>query len=263
MPVKIPKHSPWKSQRLVIGALLQREAVTRMGHYKMGALWMLLEPLVSVIVVGLILGPIIGRTAPDMPYAFFLLNGFVLLQTFGGPMNSGMNAVSSNLGLLVFPKVQPLDLALARFLFELISSLASFTVFCMVGMWLGVRLSLGNLHLLLACFVITWLIGSGMGLILCIASSEFPSVDKVMAFIKRPLIFISCVLAPLYNLPNVAKNFLLYNPLVHTIELSRKSLFPLYHTDGVNLLYPSVFAVIVFSFGICLFHKHRHTLNQK
>jgi capsular polysaccharide transport system permease protein len=264
MPVQIPRRSPWTNQRLVIGALLRREAVTRFGQYKMGVLWMLTEPLIGVLVIGLLLGPLVGRTAPDMPYAFFLLNGFVLMQTFTGPMTSGMGAIGSNMGLLVFPKVQPLDLLLARFIFELGTSIMSFILFCLVGMWVGIKLSMGYLHILLAAFIITWLVGSGLGLILGVGAAHYQSVEKIVAFIKRPLIFVSCVLYPLYNLPNIAQKILLWNPLVHTIELSRKSLFPLYHiTPDVNLAYPASVAIVIFSVGICFFHNNRHFLTQR
>ena len=88
MPVDIPRRSPWTNQKLVLIALLHREAITRFGKYKLGVLWMVVEPLISVIVLGLLLGPIVGRTAPDMPYAFFLLNGFMLLDAFSGPMSA-------------------------------------------------------------------------------------------------------------------------------------------------------------------------------
>jgi capsular polysaccharide transport system permease protein len=263
MPVQIPRRSPWTNQRLVIGALLHREAVTRFGHYKMGILWMLLEPLISVIVMGLLLGPLVGRTAPDMPYAFFLLNGFVLLQTFTGPLTSGIGAISSNMGLLVFPKVQPLDLLIARFLFELCSSITAFVFFSLVGMWFGIHLSLGFLHILFASFLITWLAGCGLGLIMSVGAAHFQSVDKIVGFLKRPLLFLSCVLYPLYNLPEAARKFLLYNPLVHTIELSRKALFPFYHVGTVNLTYPAAFAIVLFAIGICLFHNKRHFLTQR
>lgn len=263
MPVKIPRRSPWTNQRLVIGALLHREAVTRFGQYKMGVVWMLTEPLIGVLVMGLLLGPLVGRTAPDMPYAFFLLNGFVLLQTFSGPLTSGMGAISSNIGLLVFPKVQPLDLLLARFIFELSSSLLSFSLFCLVGIWFGIQLSFGYLHILLSAFIITWLIGSGLGLMMSVAAAHFQSVEKIVAFVKRPLVFLSCVLYPLFNLPHVAQRILLWNPLVHTIELSRKSLFPLYHVENVNLAYPAACAIVFFSVGICAFHNHRHFMTQR
>lgn len=260
MPVRIPKCSPWSSQRFVLAALLHREAVTRFGKYKLGVLWMLTEPLIGVIVLGLLLGPVIGRTAPEMPYAFFLLNGFVLMQTLTGPMTSGIGAISSNKGLLVFPKVQPLDLLLARFIFELGLSVISFTVFCIIGLWMGIRLSLGQLHLIAAAFVITWMIGSGLGLILAVGASMVPSMEKVLNFLKRPLIFISCVLHPLASVPTSIQKILLFNPLVHAIEICRHALFPFYQVSGPNLAYPAALAIVVFSLGICLFHNHRHRL---
>ncbi len=263
MPVAIPKRSPWTNQRLVLGALLHREAVTRFGEYKLGLLWMLLEPLVSVIVLGLLLGPIVGRTARDMPYPFFLLHGFVLLQTFSGPLMAGMKAIDANAGLLVFPKVQPLDLLLARFLFELVSSLLSFSAFCLLGVWFGISLSLDNLHVLLACFLLTWLTGCGFGLMCCVGTAQFPAVEKIVAFVKRPLMFLSCVLYPYFDLPEEAQKALALNPLTHTIELSRKSLFPFYHLGDLNLQYPALCAIVVLAFGICIFRNHRHFLTQQ
>jgi capsular polysaccharide transport system permease protein len=263
MPVQIPTNSAWTNQRLVLAALLHREAVTRFGKYKLGVLWLLVEPLTSVIVLGLVLGPIVGRTAPDMPYAFFLLNGMILFEMITAAMTSAMGAISSNQGLLVFPKVQPLDLLLARFLFSLFSALFSFLTFCLVGMWAGISLSLGALQVLAACFLITWLIGCGVGLILAVTSAYFESVEKIYAFVRRPLIFVSCVLYPLYGLPDIAKKIVLYNPLVHTIELSRKALFPLYHVSDINLLYPTMCAIGVLAIGVPLFHHHRHNLSHR
>lgn len=263
MPVQIPINSAWTNQRHVLVALLHREAVTRFGKFKLGVLWLLVEPLTTVIVLGLVLGPIVGRTAQDMPYAFFLLNGMIILQLLVGPMTAAMGAISSNQGLLVFPKVQPLDLLLARFVFEFLSATFSFVVFCLIGMWVGVTLSLGYLHILLGCFVLTWLLGCGLGLILAVAYAYFESADKIYAFIRRPLIFVSCVLYPLYGLPNAAKEFVLHNPLVHTIETSRKALFPLYHVTDVNLFYPAVCAIVVLAIGVPLFHHHRHDLSHR
>ena len=89
MPIKIPDHSPWRSQVLVTKALLHRELVTRFGKYKLGAIWAFADPLLSVIVIGVILGPLIGRSSGDIPYPFFLLCGFMLLNMLSGSMSAG------------------------------------------------------------------------------------------------------------------------------------------------------------------------------
>lgn len=261
--IRIPRRSPWMSQYLVIRALLLREMTTRFGKYRMGFFWMLLEPVFSVIFIGLILGTILERTVPEIPYAFFLLNGFVFLKLFTGPMSSALNALSSNQNLLVYPAVRPLDPFLARFAFELLTSLFSFLVFCIVGAWLGVDFSLTQLHILLACFIITWVAGCGLGLIFGVGAAHFREVEKIVPILQRPLLFISAILIPFSTLPGAARAVLAYNPLVHTIEISRKSLFPYYFAEDVNLTYPSAFAVVVAAIGLTVFRNNRHFLSQR
>src|SRR6478672_9017278 len=124
-PIPIPRHSPWTSQVLVIRALFQREVTTRFGEYQLGFIWMLLEPLLSVIVIGLLLGSLAGRAVPEIPYPFFVLNGKLLLNLFTGPLNSSINATKANKGLLIYPNVRALDPFIARFVYELLTTLFS------------------------------------------------------------------------------------------------------------------------------------------
>jgi capsular polysaccharide transport system permease protein len=263
MPVRIPRSNPLTTQFLVIGALIQREIQTKFGAYQLGFIWFFIQPLLGVLVMGFLLGPFIGRTAPAMPYPFFLLNGFMMLSLLTSPMMAGMRALSSNQGLLVFPGVRPLDPFIARFLLELITTVFVFGIFCAIAMWMGVWMSLDQLDILLFCFLLTWMIGCGFGLIFAVTASYLKEFEQIVPVINRPLMFISCVIHPAYTLSPTAKNILLKNPLVHTIELSRHALFPLYHLEGVNLLYPTVFAVTVLAAGLILFRGHSQYMLQR
>lgn len=262
-PIPIPEHSPWARQMLVIGALLNREIATRFGEYRLGFFWMLFEPLLSVIIIGIIIGSIAGRTVPEIPYAFFLLNGRLLLKLFTGAMNSGINAISSNQGLLVYPTVRPLDIFIARFLYVVMTIVFSFSLFCVIGMFLGIDISLGRLDLLFVCFLLTWLMGCGFGLIFGIAAAHFNEVEKFVKILQSPLVFISAVLIPISALPESVQKILLYNPLVHTIELSRKALFPFYHAEGAELTYPFLVSIVVLALGLTLFQGNRNFLAQR
>lgn len=262
-PIPIPKRSPWVSQYFVIGALLKREITTRFGEYRLGFFWMLFEPLLGVLVLGIVIGTLAARTVPEIPYPFFLLNGFLLMKLFTGPMNTGINAVGANQGLLVYPTVKPLDTFIARFLYEFLTTLFSFTLFCLIAMWLGVDISLASLDVLGFCYFLTWITGCGIGLIFGVAAAHFSEVEKVVVVLQRPLLFVSAVLFPLSALPLYVQKILLFNPLVHTVELSRNALFPHYHTDGVNLYYPVACAIIVLSIGLILFQGNRNYLTQR
>lgn len=261
-PIPIPKHSPWVTQILVINALFKREITTRFGEYRLGFFWMLFEPLLSVIVIGLVIGTIAGRAVPEIPYAFFLLVGKMMLNVFRGSMSTGVRAIGSNVGLLVYPAVQPLDTFITRFLYELVMSLSAFILFSIVGMWLGVSLSLASLHVVLVCFLMTWLMGCGLGLIFGVASAHIKEVEKLVMVLQSPLLFISAVIFPLSGLPTAYQNLLLYNPLVHTIELSRKALFPYYSIEGETLAYPLMVSIVVLSTGLMLFRSNRNFLSK-
>lgn len=262
-PIPIPEHSSWGRQTLVINALLSREFATRFGEYRLGFFWMLFEPLLSIIMIGVIIGTIAGRTVPEIPYSFFLLNGKLLLNLFRGATTSGLNAVSSNQGLLVYPSVRPLDLFIARFMYEIMTTLFSFAVFCIAGMFLGVDISLASLDLLLACYILVWLMGCGLGLICGVATAHFNEVEKVLKVILSPLVFVSAVLFPVSAMPANVQNFLLWNPLVHPIELSRKAMFPYYNAEGSVMLYPFTVAIILLAIGLTLFHGNRNFLSKR
>ncbi len=261
-PIPIPKRSPWVNQVLVIRALLHREVATRFGEYRLGFFWMLFEPILGVMIVGVMIGSLGARAVPEIPYPFFVLNGMLLMGLFTGPLSAGVNAIGANQGLLVYPTVRPLDTFIARFLFELLEAIFSFTLFCVISSWIGVDISLANLDLLAACYLLTWLTGCGLGLTFGVAAAHFKESEKIAMVLQRPLLFISAVLFPLAAMPPNLQQYLLYNPLVHTIELSRKSLFPYYHSDGVNLFYPFIFSIVILSIGMTLFHMNRQFLTR-
>jgi len=263
MPIKIPDHSPWRSQVLVTKALLHRELVTRFGKYKLGAIWAFADPLLSVIVIGVILGPLIGRSSGDIPYPFFLLCGFMLLNMLSGSMSAGIGAAGANKGLMVFKKVQAFDPFVARFIFIFLINASALIVFCIVAYWIGIDVSVQRIPEAAICIILTWLIGSGLGLFLGIATLKFNELEKIVGYIQRPLLFLSCVLYPLDAIPPQYAHYLLYNPLVHTIEYMRMMLFPSYVANGVNLYYPTAWVVAAFAVGITAYRNNRHFLTQQ
>ena len=262
-PITLPRRSPWRSQILVIQALFRREIATRFGEYHLGFVWMLLEPLLSVLVIGVLLGSITGRGVTDIPFAFFVLNGKLLLNLFTGPIESSMSALKANKGLLIYPNVRPLDPLLARFFYELLTTLFSFMVFTIVGMWMGIKISLGQLEVLANCYLLTWLMGCGLGLICAVATAHYKEMQKIVDVILAPLVFISAVMFPISALPTSLQRMLLWNPLIHPIEQARKALFPFYHAGETELFYPFSVAVITLGIGLVLFHNNRDFMTQQ
>jgi capsular polysaccharide transport system permease protein len=263
-PIRIKNLPAWRIQLNVIDALFRREISTRFGAYKLGLLWLIVEPLAAVILLGIILTPIMPRDASsEVPYAFFILCGFMILKVLTGPMSIATGAITSNQGLLVFRQVQPIDTFIARFLFELFSTLFAFIIFCVVALYLDIPLSLNNLITLLACFVITWLMGCGLGLWLGISALKTREIEKVNSFIQRPLLFCSCVLFSLNSMNPEIQKWLLFNPVSHTAEISRQALFPSYQVPHVNLVFPSICAICCLASGLTTYRNNYHFLRLR
>ena len=263
MAIRIREQSPWRSQVLVTKALLQREFITRFGKYKLGVIWVFVDPLLSVLVIGVLLGPLIGRSTGEIPYAFFLLCGFMLLNLCTGSINASLGAINANQGLLVFKKVQPLDPFIARFIFQLLTVGSALVIFCLTAAWFGTFLSTDRLPEAAACIIITWLIGSGIGLCSGIAVIKFKELEKIISYAMRPMIFVSAVLFPIDSIPPEIAKYLLYNPLVHTIEYLRMTLFPIYKANNVNLYYPAAWALCSCVCGLMSYRNNRHFLTQR
>ena len=77
---KLPRLKPRSGTRVMaiaIRALFLRELQTRFGQYRLGYLWIILEPIFSIGILFVLFGTIMQKTLPNISYEVFLLNGIV------------------------------------------------------------------------------------------------------------------------------------------------------------------------------------------
>ncbi len=87
----------------------------------------------------------------------------------------------------------------------------------------------------------------GIGLIFMILGNLYPESERFLPIIIKPFYLISCVVFPLHAVPKDYWSYLLWNPLVHVVELSREAVVVNYISDGVALIYLAFCALIIFS----------------
>ncbi|MEM9282211.1 MAG: ABC transporter permease [Verrucomicrobiota bacterium] len=261
IPVAIPKNSPWKTQRLVVFGLFVRECKTRLGPGNFGIIWTLLKPLMSVLVIGILLAPFMGRSAAGIPYAMFLLLGFLPFELFGGIVNSSLTAFTANQGLIVHRKVRPTDPIYARVLFELVVTVLAFLIFLGLATFIfDATPTFSDPMKIFGAFLAVTLMGTGLGFFSAVSSHRHKDMEKLIPNILRPMFFLSCVIYPLEVIPNNFQKYLLANPFVHVHESLRVSLYPHYRTGDVNVIYPIAVGLAVFWFGMAFYRVNRHIL---
>ncbi|WP_444895092.1 ABC transporter permease [Microbulbifer sp. EKSA008] len=250
------QRSTWKIQRDVIYALLVREMKTRFGKWRLGYAWMLLEPSLHIIVLVAVFSFLRDEFYPGVPTPLFMLAGIAPFLFFNHCVQKGLAAVKSNRGLFNYRQLRPFDAVLSRVLLEFVIYLATLVTLMAVFAWGGVSTPFNNFVLFTAINLLFFFFCLGLSLALCVLGERFPEAAKVIPMLIRPLYFMSGVFFSLEQVPKEYHVYLVWNPLLHVIELNREALFSNFSGYSGSLMYLGVTSVSVLFFGLLCYRAN-------
>lgn len=240
-------------QQAVIKALFMREIKTRFGKYRLGYLWAVLEPAAHLMVLVIIFGFVMHRTMPDISFPVFLINGIIPFFIFSNITSRCINAIEANQGLFNYRPVKPIDTILARAGLETIIYIFVY-VFLMFVLWcLGGNIIINGLVSLVVTWGLLFFLSCGIGMIFMAVGNAFPETEKFLPIMIKPLYFISCIMFPLHSVPKDYWPYLLWNPIVHVVELSRESICDGYSSEGASLEYLSLISLFILTAGLAIY----------
>ncbi len=223
----------------VIAALMLREIHTINGNTKLGYLWVLIQSIFGIAVFWCVRHFMGATQAPHgMGIAMYLAIGFGIWNIFSDSINRCMTAVSGNRALLTFPQVTELDVMIARTIVTTATQVLVTVLIIGVGtLLLGEPFMLSNLALLLTLLAVIPLLSLGFGLVLSSLAVFMPALDKVVPMVLRILFFASGVFFSISIFSQSVAEYLLWNPVMHAIELCREAMHASYVVSGVSLGY--------------------------
>lgn len=233
-----------------------REALSRVSSQRHGWVWLLMQPVAHIALLMLLFSTLRQRSLAGADFALFLALGLLGFQLFTNTSRRSASALSANRGLLVYRQVLPIDAVLVRAMVE-------GTIQCFVSFVLLAGAALLGFDVLphdplraLRAFFLLWLLGTGLGLTLSVAYVLIPEVEKIVGFVFPPLYFASGVLFSPAAAPARLQEWLLYNPLMHGLELGRSAFFPGYYVvQGVSEGYVASFGVALALTGLLLHRR--------
>lgn len=243
-----------RTWRRVLFALYLRELQSKFND-RFGLSWAFIEPFVFAsafaFVRHLLSG---GQDVHTVPVIIFMMIGLIFIQSFLKTVNMCASAIKRSKPLYAFRQVQPISAVLAESFVELTTKfvvilLAVITVFLM-----KIPVEMHNAITLMYSFILLWLSAISAGLLFAIAIAFIPEVQKLMSMGMRPLFFISGTFFSLQDIPTEYWPYLTWNPILHLVEMARYSVFESYGDAGVNLLYPSMLTLILWTLALSLYH---------
>jgi len=257
-----PRHrSAVQVQRAVLLALVIRELRARVQGRWLSLLWMLFEPLAHVLMILALFGFRRHATSPNIEFPVFLLTGLLPFFIFRNLARRLPAAITGNRGLYAYRQVKPIDAVAARAIVEI--GLYSGVYVCALALlgWLGYNfLPHAPLELMVVSATLL-VLGLGLGLVFAVLGHNRPRVNAVIGLAFLPLYLLSGVIFPLHTLPPDVRSWLLWNPVLHLIELSRADFIATYQAlPGVNMGYPAGCALVILALGLGLYRLYRHRL---
>lgn len=212
-------------QRRVIGALLLRELITRYGRHNIGALWLVLEPLIFTLGVATLwsLAGLANRS--PMPIVAFAITGYSSVLLWRNTVSRCNSAIQSNFNLLYHRNVRVFDVFTTRIALELGGSTASFMVLVLAFM-LADRISAPHDMLTV---IGGWLLLAWFGAALAVLIGSAASFSEIVERIWHPITYLMFPLSGAAFmvdwLPPAAQEAVLWLPMVHGVEMVRDGFY--------------------------------------
>jgi len=255
------RRGPWEVQCAVVFALMVRDMKSRVGGQWVSFVWTVFEPLAHVLVLVWAFAVLRGMTRDHLEFPVFLVAGLVPFFFFQDIVMRMLDAVEASRGLFAYRQVKPLDALVARALVEALMVLIVYAVSLGLLGWLGYHVVPHDPLGLVLMNLLLFLFGISAGLYLTMLSHDRPRLGKVIRLTFMPLYMLSGVLLNVDDLPRPLIEPLLWNPLLHLVELARAAMISAYvPTQGINPWYPMAWIVGLAFAGLLMYRAKQQLL---
>jgi capsular polysaccharide transport system permease protein len=252
-----------QQQFRIVTALAGREMHLRASKGQFGIVGVFIEPL-ALIGTFLALRILLRGTGDGtyMNVVLWLALGFVPFFMFADIAIGAISGVQKNSELYFYRRIKPLDSLLGSTLLlaQIFGSLLLLFV-SGVSIW-DWQFAVQNVGALVFLFVGIALLGFGVGLATLVIGHRLPIVAWVMRmFLRRILLWTSCIFFSISIIPDAFRPWILWNPIAHGVELLRQACNPAYPAPGVSALYFWLWVVGAFGLGLFIYGNNDELLS--
>lgn len=235
-----------------------RELKSKYLTTRLGLIWAIADPAaILLIFIGIhsLMGDpgaaIVGAGAEEF-FFWGVLPYFMFSHAFSG----SNGAVRAAQGLLSYRQIQPLDIVVARVIIEwaVLTVVGMLTVFVwwVAGNPVEIDNPLGVVVYILALVVL----GLSYGIFAEVVGTVIPDMRRIFNLMMRPMLFISGLFFTMEMIPFGAGKYLVWNPVLHLVDLTRGSALMGYDSPG-DFGYAMLWAAGLLLLGLSVYHQYR------
>lgn len=248
--------SPLSVTLSVWRAIFLREALDRLFDMRGAWFWLLMEPVCHIGFFAFVYAAIRMKSIGGLDYSTWIMVGMLGFFLFRRTGIQVMYAVDCNRALFVYRQVKPFDAAIVRAGLEAFLMAFVSAVILTIAYLLGHETIPGDPLLVMLAITGLWLFGLGYGLVSSVLIELVPEMEHILNILMLPLYLISGVILPLSSIPPPYRDWLMFNPIAHGLEVIRVGFVSHYHAvPGVSLGYLWACAIVYIFIGLALYRR--------
>lgn len=248
----------WRYRDLVM-LFVRRDFVARYKQTILGPLWFIIQPIFTTLMFTVVFSSVAGISTDGLPPMLFYMAGTVAWTYFSTCLNSTSNTFVANAGIfgkVYFPRLTvPLSIVISN-LIQFAIQFALLVVIMVFYYFKGTPIHLnGYVFLIPYLIVIMALMGLGFGIIISSLTTKYRDLTNLVAFGIQLWMYATPVIYPLSHVPAKIKMFVQANPVTPVVETFRFALLGSGTVSQGQLLYCTVFTLVVMVLGIIMFNR--------
>jgi len=252
----LKKHEHWWQ---FLFAMTAKEIKARYKHAVLGFLWIFLNPLLQMLVIGLVFQFFVPVKVDN--YFLFLFSGLLPWIFFSYSLTKCTPAIIFERGLIKKAKFPREAIILSIVLSNFFHFLVALGLFLLILILFG-HLSLLRLLLLPVALVWIGLLTSGLSLLTAALNVKYRDINFLVQAVVPLWFYATPIVYTLDLLPDLLQKILYLNPVTAIIEMFRFSLIGLSSTS-IDLFFISILvSLVVFLLGCWFFRKENKNFDD-
>ena len=247
----------WRYRYFILSSI-KTELRLKFVRSRLGALWMILNPLAQVLMFAFVLSAVLSAKLPGIAnryaYAIYLMSGILGWSLFLEIINRCLTLFIDNgntLKKLVFPRIAlPLIVTGSASVNNTLLLLAILAIFSLLGHFPG-----SALIWLPLLMVINVALALGLGLVLGVLNVFMRDIGQIVPVILQFLFWLTPIAYMADIIPDRYREWMILNPLIPIITGYQDALLFNRSPDWIGLGLAALVAAILLAFALILFRK--------